>query len=95
MMKTSLFKFLPQHWVSIAAVLLFYLSLEYEFRLVGCGLNNCQRPCCGDRPTFIRMRYGLCSMFSDFCLSSLLICITVIIGLYIVYNYRFDVYSGY
>ena len=26
--------------VSIAAVLLFYLSLEYEFRLVGCGLNN-------------------------------------------------------
>ena len=25
----------PQHCVSIAAVLLFYLSLEYEFRLVG------------------------------------------------------------
>jgi len=39
-------------------------------------------------------------MFSDFCLSSLLICITVIIGdkptgLYIAYNYHFDVYSGY
>jgi len=39
-------------------------------------------------------------MFSNFCLSSLLICITVIIGdkptvLYIAYNYRFDVYSGY
>jgi len=31
------------------------LSLEYEFRLVGCGLNNWQRPCCGDR-----MRYSLC-----------------------------------
>ena len=30
----------PQHGVRIAAVLLFYLSLEYEFRLVGCGLNN-------------------------------------------------------
>ena len=29
-----------QHFVSIAAVLLFYLSLEYELRLVGCGLNN-------------------------------------------------------
>jgi len=29
-----------QHSVSIAAVVLFYLSLEYEFCLVGCGLNN-------------------------------------------------------
>ena len=40
-------------------------------------------------------------MFSDFCLSNLLFCITVVIigdkptGLYIAYNYRFDVYSGY
>jgi len=40
-------------------------------------------------------------MFSDFCLSSLLICITVVIigdkptCLYIAYNYRFDVYSVY
>ena len=49
-------------------------------------------------------------MFSDFCLSSLLICITVGIigdkptglfigdkptGLYIAYNYRFDVCSRY
>jgi len=39
-------------------------------------------------------------MFGDFCLSSLLICMTVVIigdkptGLYIAY-YRFDVYSGY
>jgi len=37
-------------------------------------------------------------MFSDFCLSSLLICIIVIIGnrptgLYLEYNYRFDVCS--
>jgi len=31
--------------VRIAAVLLFYLLLEYEFRLVGCSLNNWQRPC--------------------------------------------------
>jgi len=56
---TSLAKFLP-NIVSIAAVLLFYLSLEYEFRPVGCGLNNWQRPCWGNRPTFIIMRYGLC-----------------------------------
>ena len=40
-------------------------------------------------------------MFSDFCLSSLLICTTVVIigdkptSLYIAYNYCFDVYSGY
>jgi len=39
-------------------------------------------------------------MFSDFCLSSLLIRRIVIIGdkhtgLYIACNYRFDVYSGY
>jgi len=40
-------------------------------------------------------------MFSDFCLSSLLICITVVIigdkttGLYMAYNYRFDVCSVY
>jgi len=33
----------PQHCVSRAAVLLFYLSLEYEFRLVGCGLSNWQQ----------------------------------------------------
>jgi len=36
-----------------------------------------------------------------FCLSSLLICITIVIigdkptALYIAYNYRFDVHSGY
>ena len=40
-------------------------------------------------------------MFSEFCLSSLLICIVIIgdrpTGLYIVFNYhfRFDLYSGY
>jgi len=40
-------------------------------------------------------------MFSDFCSSSLLICITVVIigdkptGLRIAYNYPFDVYSWY
>jgi len=74
-------------------VLLFYLSPEYEFRLVGYGLNNLQRPCCGDRPIFIRMRYGLCLMIL---LIEFIDLYNLVIGLQAyTFYFRFALYSGY